>query len=78
MSNLVQLIIQFRNCLPMGENRGNQTGRLFWATSNTVLRCVLCAPAYNAHLIFEVRSGGKSLVPIYNTRYFRDIGFTVT
>ena len=26
MSNLVQLIIQFRNCLPMGENRGNQTG----------------------------------------------------
>ena len=45
---------------------------------DTVLRCVLCAPAYNAHLIFEVRSGGKSLVPIYNTRYFRGIGFIVT
>ena len=44
----------------------------------TVLRCVLCANAYNAHPIFEVRSGGKSLVPIYNTGYFRGIGFIVT
>ena len=53
-------------------------GHRFLGFTSTVLRCVLCALVYNTHLIFRVRSGEKILVPIYNTRYFRGIGFIVT